>query len=295
MSKRDYYEVLGIPRTASQQEIKKAFRKLAMKYHPDKNKDAGSEEKFKEINAAYEVLSDEKKRSQYDQFGHSAFDGSGGFGQGGFGDFGDINDIFNSFFGGQRRDPNRPRQGEDYQMRTNITFDESVFGKTIEQSIDKYENGTARKVKTEIKIPAGISDGQQIVLRGYGGPGINGGPNGDLYIFVYIKPHPTYQRSNNDILIDVPVSIFDIISEREIDIKTPHGIESIKLMNDIQNGEVINIRGKGFPFIRGGYIGNLLIRINIKIPKMNKKERDKIIKSSSSVKDKIFDKWRKKN
>jgi len=138
MKKRDYYEVLGISKNATQQEVKKAFRKMAMKYHPDRNKESDAEEKFKEINEANEVLSDEQKRAQYDQFGHAAFEG-GGQGQGGFGgfgDFSDLNDIFSSFFGG-RRNNNGPRRGSDLQAQITITFEESVFGKTITEHLDK--------------------------------------------------------------------------------------------------------------------------------------------------------------
>ena len=295
MNKRDYYEVLGVSKTASETEIKKAYRKLAMKYHPDKNKDEGAEDKFKEINEAYEVLSDVDKRRKYDQFGHSSFDGSGGFGQGfgGFSGFGDINDIFNSFFGGHSRS-NRPRQGSDYQMRTNITFEESVFGKTIEQTLEKIVNGETKKVKTEIKIPAGIEDGQQIVLRGYGGEGVNGGPNGDLYIFVYVKQHPIYQRVGNDILVDMPVSVLDVIAEKTLEVQTPYGIEEIALSNTTESGEVFTIRNNGFPSLRGSYRGNFLVRITLVIPKLNSKEREKILSAAKTVKDKTYEKWRKK-
>lgn len=296
MNKRDYYEVLGVSKSASKDEIKKAFRKLAMKYHPDKNKNHDAEEKFKEINEAHEILSDETKKQQYDQFGHGSFDGTGGRGDfGGFGGFEDINDIFGSFFGGRsRQQNNRPIKGEDYQMRTNITFKESVFGKNIEQTLNKIVNGVPTPTKTEIKIPAGIQDGQQIVLRGYGGKGVNNGPNGDLYIFISVKSHHEWKRSGNDIVINVPVSFLDIIATREIEIPTPYSVEKITLKDTIESGEVFTIKGKGFPSVRGGYTGNMLVRVHIIIPKMNSKEKEKILKASSTVKDKIFSKWRKK-
>lgn len=295
MEKRDYYEVLGVNKSSTQSEIKKAYRKLAMKYHPDKNKEHDAEDKFKEINEAYEVLSDEQKRKQYDQFGHGAFNGQGqGFGGfGGFEGFGDINDIFNSFFGGHSRS-NRPRQGDDYQMRTNVTFEESVFGKTIEQNLEKVSDGKKETVKTEITIPAGINDGQQIILRGYGGEGYNGGPNGDLYIFVYVKQHQVYKRMGNDIVIDMPVSIFDVMAENTISVKTPYGDELIHLTNTTESGDVFTIKGKGFPSVHGRYTGNFLVRVKLEIPKMNAKERAKVLKASTGVKDKIADKFRKK-
>ena len=292
MNKRDYYEILGVKKNASKQEIKKAYRKLAMKHHPDKNKEESAEEKFKEANEAYEILSDDDKRQKYDQFGHGAFDGSGGgFGGNSFSGFGDLNDIFSSFFGGQRSNPNRPMQGEDYQMRTSIKFKESIFGKTIEQTLEKYENGVSKKVKTEIKIPAGIQDGQQIILRGYGGQGRNGGPNGDLYVSIYVKEHNIFKRINNDIFFEMPVSFLDILKEEEIEVPTPYGKEKISLNNIRESGEQITIKGKGFPFIRGSYVGDMIIKINIQIPKINNKDKTKIIESSKHVKDKINSKW----
>lgn len=292
MSKRDYYEVLGVSKTATHQEIKKAFRKLAMKYHPDKNKDHNAENKFKEINEAYEILSDEQKRKQYDQFGHTSNQqGAGGFN--GFEGFGDINDIFNSFFGGHARSK-RPRQGDDYQMRTNITFEESVFGKTIQQTLEKIVNGHPTKTKVDIKIPAGIQDGQQVILRDFGGKGVNGGPNGDLYIFVTIKEHSQYVRVGNDILIKMPVSILDILAEKVLTVPTPYGDETIQLTNTTESGDVFTIRSKGFPSIRGGYTGSFLVKVNLVIPKMNAKERALVLKATHTVKDKIYEKWKKK-
>ncbi len=295
MSKRDYYEVLGVSKNASKDEIKKAFRKLAMKYHPDRNKDTGAEEKFKEINEAYEVLSDENKKQQYDQFGHSSFNGSQGFGDfGNFGGFGDIGDIFSSFFGGGSRRANSPRKGDDYQMRTHITFEESVFGKVINQNLDKFVDGVKKSSSTEIKIPAGISDGQQIVLRGFGGQGYNGGPNGDLYISIFVREHKEWKRSGNDIVLDLPISFLDIIAEKEIEVPTPYGNEKMILKDIKESGEVFTIKNKGFPSLHGSYTGNLLVRINIFIPKMNSKEKDRILKSAKTVKDKVYSKWRKR-
>ena len=297
MSKRDYYEVLGIPKSSSQADIKKAYRKLAMKFHPDKNKSAGAEEKFKEINEAYEILGDESKRQSYDQFGHAAFGNGGNQGFGGFGDFGgfsDIGDIFDSFFGGGRRNATRPRPGQDYQMRTVVTFEESVFGKTIEQTLDKVVDGKVTKVKTEIKIPAGIKDGQQVILRGYGGEGINGGPSGNLYIIVQVRTHKIYQRSGRDIVIDMPTSILDVIAEKELEILTPYGIEKINLKPGTKSGDIYTLMHRGFPSLRGNIIGNFLIRINLEIPKLSEKEKTKILKAAAGVKDKTYSKWRKK-
>ena len=298
MSKRDYYEVLGISKGATQQEIKRAYRKLAMKYHPDRNKEADAEDKFKEINEAHEVLSDEKKRQQYDQFGHAAFDQSqGGFGgfRGGFGGFGDLNDIFNEFFGGGRRNANAPRQGDDYQMNINITFEEAVFGKQLDQSFKKFVDGHHKTVKTEVKIPAGIQDGQSLLLKGFGGQGINGGPNGDLYLQINIVPHRHWERVNDDIYVEMPVSILDVIEEKELEVPTPYGTEKIRLDSNITSGEIITLRGKGFPSMRYGsrYVGNFNIKVRLYIPKMSDKEKSKVISATKGVKDKKYSKWLK--
>ena len=301
MSKRDYYEVLGVPKTASQQDIKRAFRKLAMKYHPDRNKEADAEEKFKEVNEANEVLSDETKRQKYDQFGHAAFDPSQGAGQGGFGGFGDFGgfsfdgfgDMFESFFGGGSRNRNRPRKGSDYQQRITIDFLDSVFGKTLEISIKKNENGKSRTIETEVTIPAGIDDGQQVVLRGYGGQGTNGGPNGDLYLVVSVKSHKHYKRHGNDIYLDVPVSYVDILDERTIEIPTPEGKEKIKLDSKTHSGSIFTFRGKGFPSTRGPFKGNFIAHIVIYVPKAHGKDKDKIIALAEKSKDKTREKWMK--
>lgn len=295
MNKKDYYEILGVSRNANKNEIKKAFRKLAMKYHPDKNKDVNAEENFKEINEAYEVLSNDVKRQKYDQFGHSAFDSSSGFegfsqSFGDFSGFGDFEDIISSFFGGKRRS-NMAKKGDDYQMKTIISFEESVFGKTIEQRLNKYEKDKKISKKIEIQIPKGIKDGQQIILREFGGPGINGGPNGDLYIFVYIKENKLYKRNNNDILINVPISFFDVLSERKIKVPTPYGIEEIKLNSNIEYGDTLIIKNKGFNFENTYYNGDLVITFLISMPKINFKEKQKLLSSVEGIKDKIYDKW----
>lgn len=298
MNKKDYYEILGVNKNSSKKEIKKAFRKLAMKYHPDKNKDVNAEENFKEINEAYEVLSNDAKRQKYDQFGHSAFDSSSGFegfsqGFSNFSDFGDFEDIISSFFYGKRKS-NMPKKGDDYQMKTIISFEESVFGKTIEQKLDKYESGLKINKKIEIQIPKGIKNGQQIILREFGGPGINGGASGDLYIFVYVKENNLYKRNNNDILINVPVSFFDVLSERIIKVPTPYGIEEIKLNSNLEYGDTRIIKNKGFNFENAYYNGDLIITFLISMPKISIKEKEKILSSAQKIKDKIYDKWKNK-
>ena len=294
MSKRDYYEILGISKNATKIEIKKAFRKLAMQYHPDRNKEPGSEEKFKEINEAYEVLSNENKRSQYDQFGHSAFNQSGGF-QGDFSNFGgfeDLNDIFSSFFGGGARS-NRPRKGEDHHAEISIEFNESIFGKTINEKLDKWENGHKVKKHAEIKIPKGISSGMSVIVRDFGGQGFNGGPNGDLYLRVFVKSHKQYYREDNDIHLYMPISFLDIMNEKDIDVPTPYGEVTIALKEKYKSGTIIKIPGKGFPSVRGHYIGDFKVHLDIYVPKMNTKEKNAINKATKSLKDKTLLKWLK--
>ena len=166
--------------------------------------------------------------------------------------------------------------------------------KTIEQSLDKYVDGEKKKVKTEIKIPAGIVSGQSIVVRGYGGPGKNGGPNGDLYIKIYIDEHPVYKREENDIIINMDVSIFDVIAEKEIEVKTPYGTEKVKLNHNVQNGHVFTIFNHGFPSLKGKYKGDFLVKLTVKIPKLSNKEKKQMISIGNSVKDEIYEKWRRK-
>lgn len=298
MNKRDYYEVLGIDRSANEQEIKKAFRKLAMKYHPDRNKEADAEDKFKEINEAYEVLSNPESRQKYDQFGHAAFEngGQGGFGgfQGfeSFGGFSDFGDLFSSFFNGGRRS-NAPRKGGDYQMELVISFEDSIFGTKITEKLDKFVNGHSVKKETEISIPAGIQDGQSIALRGFGAQGINGGENGDLYIIVRVRDHKHYVRRGNDLHLEVPVSVIDLINESEIEIPTPYGIEKIKMKESYTSNDKVTIPGKGVVSLRRGVYGDLIVHFKMYMPKTNHKEKEKLNKIFEKVKDKTKDKWLK--
>lgn len=370
MKKRDYYEILGLTKSATSDDIKKAYRSLAKKYHPDVNKSADAEQKFKEINEAYEILSDEQKRNAYDQFGHDGVNGNhGGFGGGNpfgdfgsFGDFGvDLGDIFGSFFGGRQRrgDDSKPRKGQTLQSRIKISFIDSVLGKTLEENLTKHElcssckgsgaesssdiimcsncNGkgqvvrqkrtpfgivnsaeachlcggtgkiiknkcktckgqkySSKTVKTKIKIPAGIKNGQEVVVEGFGGPGINGGPSGDLIILVFVEPHKYYAREQNNIHIDFPVSFLDIISEKKVKIPTPYGFEKIALTNDLRTGDVLTIKEKGFKIIGTKRYGDLKLHVNVFIPKMSKKEREKIIEILDDNKDTQYDMWLKK-
>lgn len=298
MAKRDYYEILGITKSANEQEIKKAFRKLAMEYHPDRNKSADAEEKFKEINAAYEVLSDPNKKAQYDQYGHAAFEQNQGGGQGfggfeGFnfgGGFGGFEDVFASFFGQQQRGP---RKGSDLQAQIWITFEESLKGKTLNQKIDKWVNNKVAKVDTEIKIPAGIRDGQSIALRGYGDQGRNGGPNGDLFIQIRVKTHKHFERENNDIHLEVPVSAFAIMNEETIEIPTPWGRTNLHLKSNVVSGDTFSISEQGAPSISTGRKGNLIVHIKIYVPTLSEKDRKIVQDIAKETKDRTYEKFLK--
>lgn len=341
MSKRDYYEVLGISKDATPEEIKKTYRRLARKYHPDVNKEPDAAEKFKEVKEAYEVLNDDQKRAQYDRFGHAGTQGQG-FGGGGFGaeDFGGFGDIFDMFFGGGgRRDPNAPRQGNDLQYTMTLDFEEAIFGKETDISIPSEEkcdtckgsgakpgtkpetcshcqgsgqlnmeqntpfgrvvnkrvchycSGTGKEIKEKcttchgkgtvkkqkkihIKIPAGIDNGQQIRVAGKGEPGINGGPAGDLYVVVQVKPHEFFQRDGDDIFCDMPITFAQAALGDEIEVPTVHGKVKLKIPAGIQTGKTFRLRGKGVPNVRGYGHGDQNVRIRVITP-TNLTERQK--------------------
>lgn len=352
--KRDYYEVLGISKGASDDEIKKAFRKLAKKYHPDVNKEPDAEAKFKEINEAYEVLSDPQKRQTYDQFGFAGMDGSqAGFGGGGFGGagFDDLNDIFSSFFGGgmggmggfggsRSRANNGPRKGQDRFMRMNVSFMDACFGKTenitltVDEQCDHCHGtgaespsdietcstchgsgtvmqqqrtafgvfqtqgacpdcrGTGKKVRkachkcggagyerkrvnVEVKIPAGISSGNQLRVAGKGERGTNGGPNGDLYLEINVQPHQKFERNGKDILLDIPVSAIDATIGCSIEVPTIHGDVTMKIPAGTQEGARLRLKGKGCEDLRGGKMGDQICTVRIKVDKdLSKKEKE---------------------
>ncbi len=270
MSKRDYYEVLGVSKNASDDEIKKAYRKLAIKYHPDKNPgNKEAEEKFKEISEAHEVLSDKQKRARYDQFGHAGVGGNAGggnpfqngnfnfngqsfnfdFGGGGFEDI--LGSIFG--FGGRGR---RPSRGADMQVNVSISFEEAIFGTTREVPSE------GKSIK--IKIPAGIDDGMSIRLAGKGGEAPNGGSRGDLYIQVHVKPHKHLTREGSIILSETSISMVDAALGTEIDVETVDGIVRMKIPAGTQSGTPFKLSGHGAPLMnanndRGPHIVTILV------------------------------------
>ena len=343
--KRDYYEVLGVSKTASPDEIKSAYRKLAMKYHPDRNPgDKAAEEKFKEAAEAYDVLHDPAKRQKYDQFGHAGMNGQGfgGFGGGGmsmddiFSMFGDLfggrgggGGGFSDFFGGgghSRDDGTGPQEGEDVTLRLDIDFDESVFGS--ERTIDLNIPGECREChgtgaapgsqrvtcrtcggrgailggggifrirqtcpdcggqgwkidkpcracrgsglvpeakKISLRIPAGIEDGSRLRLAGKGSAGLRGGPPGDLYVLVRVRPGDIFERNGLDLAVDVPVSPALAALGGEVEVPTPQGVAKLKLPSGTQNGRIFRLRGKGIVSARGG-AGDLDARIVFEVP-----------------------------
>ncbi|HZR00302.1 MAG TPA: molecular chaperone DnaJ [Chloroflexota bacterium] len=328
--KRDYYEVLGVSRDASQDEVRRAFRRLARQYHPDVNKDDGAATRFKEINEAYEVLSDAEKRRQYDRFGHAGVGAAGaGFGAAGAG-FG-IEDIFETFFGATTRTSRRPTRGADLRYDLEISFEEAVFGTTREIEVPKtvvcprcsgdgaepgsppqrcptcggsgeirraqqsifgqfvnvmvcdrcrgsgqiitkacaecHGRGTVQHVrKIPLTIPAGVDDGQQMQVPGEGELGGRGGPPGDLYVFISVKPHPQFKRQNYDLIYDVGLDVASAALGDEIDVPTLEGPTKLKVPPGTQHGKVLRVRGKGVPHLRGSGRGDLQVRIHVNVP-----------------------------
>ena len=347
MEKRDYYEVLGVSKTASQDEIKSAFRKLAKQYHPDVNKAPDAAEKFKEAQEAYAVLSDESKRKQYDQFGHAAFSGNNGAGGGydfsGF-DFSDIFDgIFGNsgfdFFGGETRSRNRATKGRDRLININLTFEEAVFGCKKTLTIDTTEmcnecngkggkgektcsnchgSGTVtseqhtlfgtfmskttcsrcggigheyestcsscrgsgtKKVRKdlEVKIPAGVDTGNQLRLSGKGEAGTNGGPNGDIYLEFNVKEHPFFKREENDIIVELPITITDAILGCKKELPTLDGVVKIAIDAGTQSGDKQRLRGKGVADVNGGRKGDMYVIIKVITPTKLDREQKKLV------------------
>lgn len=372
MSKKDYYDLLGVEKTASENDIKKAYRKLAMKYHPDKFSNASekekkeAEEKFKEVNEAYQVLSDPDKRAKYDRFGHAAFEnggaGAGGFGGfGGFEGFGNAEDIFSSFFGGgggfggfgggrQRG----PEPGADLRVDVTLTLEEVAKGvekeinyrrqakcktcngtgaepgsnlKTCDkcngtgkikvtqrtvfgnfQSVEECDkckgkgkipekkckscNGTGLEretVKKTVKIPIGIEDGQRLRLSGMGDASTEGGPNGDLYIFIHVKEHDFFVRHGDDIICEIPITFAKAALGGEIDIPTLKGKKSIKIPAGTQNGKVFRLKGEGINNPRGYVPGDQLVKIIIEVPtNLTDDQQELLRKFDESLKDKNY-------
>lgn len=354
MAKRDYYEVLGVDRTASADEIKKAYRKLARKYHPDVNKDDPvAEEKFKEIAEAYQVLGDPEARAKYDQFGHAAFDGAGA-GPGGFGGFGgvdfDFSDIFDVFFGGgmggMRGAGSRqgPRKGDDLRYDLEIALEEAAFGadkkieilreetcphchgnqaepgtpiktcstcggsgqvtnvqrtafghftsvrtcpacrgegKTIETPCKKCRGAgrVQNRKKLTIKIPPGVDSGHRLRVAGEGDAGTRGGPPGDLYVFITVKPHKIFRREGTHIYVEVPISFVQAALGGVIKVPTLDGETKINIPEGTQTGTVFRLREKGIPDLRGFRRGDQHVQVKVVTPIKLSDEQRKLLRA----------------
>jgi molecular chaperone DnaJ len=346
MAKRDFYETLGVSRGASDVELKSAFRKAAMQCHPDRNPgDKASEIRFKEVNEAYQILSDAQKRAAYDRFGHAAFDGGGGGGAGGFGGMGEgfassMADIFDDLFGdvmGRRGRSSGRERGSDLRYNMEITLEEAYSGKTASLKVPtsvtceacsgtgakpgskpktcstcnghgrvRAQQGffaiertcptchgrgeiidnpcstcsgagrVSRERTLSVNIPAGVEDGTRIRLAGEGEAGMRGGPPGDLYIFLAIKPHPFFQRDGADLYCRVPISMVQAALGGELGVHTLDGGESkVKIPEGTQSGRQFKIRGKGMPVLRARDFGDLYIQANVETPQnLTRRQRE---------------------
>ncbi|MDF9409291.1 MAG: Chaperone protein DnaJ [Pelotomaculum sp. PtaB.Bin013] len=342
MAKRDYYEVLGVSKDATTDEIKKAYRKLARQYHPDANPgDQNAEAKFKEINEAYVVLCDPEKRSNYDHFGHADTNGQGfgGFG-GGFGDFGGFGDIFDMFFGGGGRRRTGPEKGSDIRTDMEISLKEAAFGLEREIKVPRVETcgtcggsraaagskpqtcptcggtgqmqysqstpfgrvvqsrtcdrcggagkiidkpcptcrgtGQVRKTRNiKINVPPGVDSGSRLRLAGEGEAGLRGGPPGDLYVYIHVKPHRIFKREGDDLILEIPVSFAQAALGDELDVPTLDGKARLKIPEGTQTGTVFRMKGKGIPHINGYGQGDQHVRVKVITPiKLNDKQKD---------------------
>lgn len=361
MNKRDYYEVLGVSKDASDKEIKSAFRKLAKQYHPDVNKEPDAADKFKEAQEAYAVLSDESKRRQYDQYGHAAFDqmnGGSGFDFSDF-DFGDIfSDLFGSSFGFGGRGStggSRRRKGADKLMKMNLTFEEAVFGakKTINVNVSSncsacdgkggtgehtcskcHGSGTvtteqrtmfgtfmsrtscpscggtgttysstctkchgsgkvSKNTDIEVTIPAGVNTGNQLRLAGKGDAGSNGGPNGDLYLEFYVKDHALFVRDDNDIYLEIPVTITEAVLGCKKEIPTLYGNVKLSIPAGSATGDKHRLKGKGVEDLHTGSKGNMYVVINVVIPQKLSRDQKKLFESLSKTDLECSDQFKK--
>jgi molecular chaperone DnaJ len=302
LAKKDYYATLGVSRSAGADEIKKAYRKLAMKYHPDKNPgDKKAEESFKEITEAYEILSDSKKREMYDQFGFAGagagyagagagggggnpfgggfggFGSGGGFQQGNAEDFQDIfGDIFGDVFGGRGGFRGaRKQRGADLRYTLNVSFEESALGGEKTISFLRQRNGKEDSARLSVKIPAGVKQGQRLKLAGEGDGGPNGGAAGDLYVIINVQDHPLFTREDDDVLIDVPVNYVDAILGSEVEIPTLTGRVALKIPPGTHSGQIFRLKGKGFPKVGGFGAGDMRIRALVDTPaNLSGKQKD---------------------
>ncbi len=278
---KDYYKILGVSKNASEEEIKKAFRKLAHEHHPDKK--GGNEAKFKEVSGAYSVLSDKNKRAQYDQFGSTGPNMGGGF-QGGFNpndfgfdfsgfgnaggfDNGNIEDILSSIFGGRR-----VKRGRDVQVDIEINFHDSIFGITRKISINSK---AVKEKEVTIQIPAGIENGQMIKMPGYGET-IEGGNPGNLFIRIFVQKHPHIRKEGYNLIMDTTISLTDALLGATKTLDTLDGRIELKVPNGTNTGTILRVNGKGVPHSVNRR-GDFYVRIKVNIPEKLSKEQKKLV------------------
>ncbi|MCA9772365.1 MAG: molecular chaperone DnaJ [Myxococcales bacterium] len=347
-SNRDYYEILGVNRAADEAELKKAYRRLALKYHPDKNQgDAEAEERFKEASEAYEVLRDPQKRRIYDQYGHEGLRGSGYQGFSGFEDiFSSFSDIFEDFFGfgGRGRGRAGPRRGNDLRHDLVLEFEEAIFGKKADLDVERAVGcgtcggsgaapgsqaetcgmcrgrgvvlqsqgffqvratcptcggegrlirercgdcggrGRVRERKSlSVKIPAGVDSGARMRLEGEGEAGDRGGPPGDLYIFLTVKPHRVFTREGDDLYCRVPLTITQAALGAKLDVPIlvegdPEATDTVEVPRGTQNGERLHVRGAGVRNLRGYGRGDLVIEFDVRVPKSLTEDQERLLR-----------------
>ncbi len=286
MANKDYYAILGVSRKADAEEIKKAYRKLARKYHPDVNADSkNSDAKFKEISGAYNVLSDPEKKKNYDLFGHSGgqagfdpskayahyasgfegFDSPFGKGAGGF------QDIFSDLFGGGHATRTaRPKKGRNIKYSMEISFEDAVRGLSTRIGLNND--------KISIKIPPGVDTGSKVRVAGKGESGINGGPRGDLYIVTQVRPHPYFERKGDDIYLEVPIAFSEATLGAKVRVPTVDGMIQLTIPSGTQGGQKLRIKGKGVPHLRGGGRGDQFVVVKITVPKKIDPQSEQLVR-----------------
>jgi len=294
MKYKDYYATLGVERTAGADEIKKAYRRLAHKYHPDLSKEAGAEDKFKEVTEAYETLKDPEKRAAYDQLGSyrsgQDFEPPPGWEQGfaeqpfSFEDL-DLSDLFANFGGGFRQArrgrarADQPIRGEDYEASTRLSLEDVFRGAEIELNLtlpDYADSGFLRGVPhtLKVRIPKGASDGQRLRLAGQGGLGYHGGPNGDLFLTIHLQPHPLYRVSGHDLYLDLPLAPWEAALGASVEVPTLGGAVRLKVAPGTGTGQQLRLAGRGLPRPREG-AGDLFAIVQIvNPPTLSERERE---------------------
>lgn len=351
MEQRDYYELLEVSRSATDAEIKKAYRRLAMKHHPDRNPgDSAAEEKFKEIQYAYSILSDQQKRAAYDQFGHAGVDPSMRGGAGGFGGFGDVfEDIFENIFSGGRGGARQSRgqHGADLQFNVQLTLEEAALGKEVQITVPRHGScttcsGSGAKAGTQpkncetcngmgqvriqqgffsiqqtcpschgegkiisdpcsnchgqgrireskkltVKIPAGVDNGDRVRLSGEGEAGMHGGGPGDLYVQVSVKKHSIFERHENDLYCEVPISFITAAIGGSIEVPTLEGRVTLKIPEETQTSKVFRLRGKGMKSVRGQGQGDLLCKVVVETPvNLSREQKELLTKFQEALED----------